>query len=48
MTVKLPKLEMTSYSGDKFKWTVFWDAFENAVHTNKKMSNIEKLKFLKS
>ena len=48
MAVKLPKLEMTSYSGDKFKWTEFWDAFENAVHNNKKLSNIEKFNYLKS
>ena len=47
-TVKLPKLDMISYSGDKLKWAEFWDAFENAVHSNKKLSNIEKFNYLKS
>ena len=47
-TVKLPKLDMISFSGDKLRWTEFWDAFENAVHNNKKLSNIEKFNYLKS
>ena len=47
-TVKLPKLDMINYSGDKLKWAEFWDAFENAVHSNKKLSNIEKINYLKS
>lgn len=46
-TVKLPKLDMISFSGDKLRWTEFWDAFENAVHNNKKLSNIEKFNYLK-
>lgn len=47
-TVKLPKLDMLPFSGDKLKWSEFWDAFENAVHNKKKMSNIEKFNYLKS
>ncbi|MCG8046011.1 MAG: hypothetical protein N0E48_10190 [Candidatus Thiodiazotropha endolucinida] len=34
--VKLPKLEICSFSGDKIKWSEFWNAFENAIHNNKK------------
>ena len=48
MSVKLPKLDMLTFSGDKLKWSEFWDAFENAVHNKKKMSNIEKFNYLKS
>ena len=47
-TVKQPKLDMIPFYGDKLKWTEFWDAFENAVHNNKKLSNIEKCNYLKS
>ena len=41
-TVKLPKLDMIPFYGDKLKWTEVRDAFENAVHNNKNLSNIEK------
>ena len=40
-TLKLPKLDMLSFSGDKLKWNEFWDSFESAVHRNK---NYQKLK----
>ena len=39
---------MLTFSGDKLKWSEFWDAFENAVHNKKKMLKIEKFNFLKS
>ena len=47
-TVKLPKIDMVTFSGDKLKWTEFWDSFECAIHQNKKMSDIEKFNYLKS
>ena len=47
-TVKLPKLDMVTFSGDKLKWTEFWDSFECAIHQNKKLSDIEKFNYLKS
>ncbi|VDH99508.1 Hypothetical predicted protein [Mytilus galloprovincialis] len=46
--VKLPKLDLVSYNGDKLKWTEFWDSFEAAVHTNQSLTKIEKLNYLKS
>ncbi|XP_063411655.1 uncharacterized protein LOC134694570 [Mytilus trossulus] len=46
--VKLPKLDLVSYNGDKLKWTGFWDSFEAAVHTNQSLTKIEKLNYLKS
>ena len=39
---------MTIFSGDKLRWTEFWDSFECAIHTNKKLSDIEKFNYLKS
>ena len=35
-SVKLPKLDMLTFSGDKLKWSEFWDAFEDAVHKKRK------------
>lgn len=46
-TVKLPKIDITPFSGDKLKWAEFWDSFECAVHNNKKLSNMEKYNYLK-
>lgn len=37
-----------TFSGNKLKWTEFWDSFECAIHNNKKLSNIEKFNYLKS
>ena len=34
-SVKLPKLEIPSYSGEKLKWAEFWDSFEAAADLNK-------------
>ena len=46
--VKLPKLDIISFNGDKMKWNEFWDSFESAVHNNKKLSSVEKFNCLKS
>ena len=47
-SVRLPKLEIPSFSGDKLKWTEFWDAFEASIHKNTNISDIEKLNYLMS
>lgn len=39
---------MITFSGDKLKWSEFWDAFESAVHNKKKMSSVEKFNYLRS
>ncbi|CAC5425230.1 unnamed protein product [Mytilus coruscus] len=46
--VKLPKLEIMGYNGDKQKFKEFWDQFEVTVHKNTKLSNVEKFSYLKS
>lgn len=45
--VKLSKLEMISFSGDKTRRNEFWDCFQSAVHINKMLSDIEKIAYLK-
>jgi hypothetical protein len=46
--VKLPKLDIILFNGDKMQWNEFWDSFESTVHNNKKLSSIEKFNYLKS
>ena len=44
--VRLPKLQLCSFSGDITKWTGFWESFESAVHTNAELSDTEKFNYL--
>jgi len=46
-TVKLPKLELLSFNGDKTKWYEFWGSFESSVHTNSQLSDVDKFNYLK-
>ena len=46
-TVKLPKIEMPFFNGDKTKWIEFWDSFDCAIHRNKSIANIEKFNYLR-
>ena len=47
-SVKLTKIEINSFGGDKLKWIEFWDSFESTIHKNKRISNVEKFNYLKS
>lgn len=46
--VKLPALDLPSFSGEILKWIEFWDSFESSVHCNSKLSPVEKLSYLNS
>ena len=46
-SVKLPKLRITSYNGDKQNYKEFWDQFECTVHKKTKLFNVEKFTYLK-
>jgi len=46
--VKLPKLDLPSFSGDRLKWAEFWDCFDFTVHTNSNLSDVEKFSYLAS
>ncbi|XP_060551271.1 uncharacterized protein LOC132712851 [Ruditapes philippinarum] len=48
MNVKLPKLDMCSFNGDKLKWCEFWDTFNTTVHSNKDIYDIQKFNYLRS
>ncbi|KAH7937135.1 hypothetical protein HPB49_008098 [Dermacentor silvarum] len=46
--VKLPKLDVPKFHGDPIKWPEFWDQFQSTVHQNRYLSNVDKLKYLRS
>ena len=46
-TVKLPTLQIPTFSGDPLKWTAFLDAFNAAVHENASLSAVEKFTYLR-
>ncbi|XP_053391743.1 uncharacterized protein LOC128554493 [Mercenaria mercenaria] len=47
-SVKLPKLDLNVFYGNKIQWCEFWDAFECAVHRNTNLSDIGKFTYLQS
>ena len=47
-SVRLPKLEIPPFNGDKLKWSEFWDSFNASVHKNTSISDIVKLNYLMS
>ena len=47
-SIKLPKLDIPIFNGDKLRWTEFWDTFEATIHQNPTLSDIEKLHYLNS
>ena len=47
-SVKLPKLELCSFNGDKLKWVECWQSFETSVHKNDSLSNIVKFNYLRN
>ena len=46
--MKLPKLELKSFSFNYEEWQSFWDTFESAVNRNTNISRIQKFTYLKS
>ena len=46
--MKLPKLELKSFSGNYQEWQSYWDTFQSAVDGNPSISPIEKFTYLKS
>jgi hypothetical protein len=47
-TVRLPKLNLPTFSGQPEHWVAFQGIFENTVHKNGSISNIEKFSYLLS
>ncbi|XP_065894502.1 uncharacterized protein [Dysidea avara] len=47
-TVRLPRLDLPTFSGNALEWQTFWDGFEAAVHNNSAISGVQKLNYLRS
>ena len=47
-TVKLPKIELPKFSGNKLRWREFWEMFENGIHSKPGLPAIDKFNYLKS
>lgn len=46
--VKLPRIELTPFSGNYEDWATFHDLFHSLIHTNTSIDNVQKLHYLKS
>ena len=40
--VKLPKLTLPHFNGNPVRWTAFWDLYDSAIHSNDKLSEVDK------
>ena len=47
-SIKLPQIDIKKFSGDVTEWQTFFDLFEVASYSNKKLSSIEKMNYLLS
>ena len=45
---RLPKLDLSRFSGDPLGWQTFWDSYQAAVHSNPKLTGVEKFNYLRS
>ena len=46
--LRLPKFELPTFTGDYSSWTSFWDIFTSSIDKNTKLSDSQKLHYLKS
>ena len=44
---KLPKLEVKKFKGNVCKCQEFWDSFENSIHSNNCLSDVDKFNYLR-
>jgi hypothetical protein len=48
INVKLPTLELLSFSGQYTEWTAFHDTFSSLIEKNDQLSGVQKFHYLKS
>ena len=44
-STRLPKLTLPQFSGDPLAWQGFWDSFEASVHSDPRLTGVQKFKF---
>ncbi|XP_063442050.1 uncharacterized protein LOC134722364 [Mytilus trossulus] len=45
---KLPKLNLPTFGGNLLEWSAFWDSYNNSVHENPSLSDVQRFNYLKS
>ena len=45
--IELPKIKIPTFDGDILNWVTFWEQFEIAIHSNKRLHDIQKLAYLR-
>ena len=48
INIKLPKLELSKFSGKVHKFQEFWDGFQSVIHKNNNLANVAKFKYQRS
>ncbi|KAK3712755.1 hypothetical protein QZH41_001990 [Actinostola sp. cb2023] len=46
--IKLPEIKLPKFDGNPLKWTEFWDLYKSTVHENPRISNAQKLAYLRN
>ncbi|XP_064486042.1 uncharacterized protein LOC135398584 [Ornithodoros turicata] len=46
--VRLPKLEIIKFNGQRKNWMMFWEQFQQVVHDNQKLSTCDKFNYLRA
>lgn len=46
--IKLPEIILPKFDGNPLKWTEFWDLYKSTIHDNPRVSNAQKLAYLRS
>ena len=45
---RLPRLDLPQFTGNPLFWQSFWDCFEAAVHSNRSLTGVQKLSYLRA
>lgn len=46
--LRLPKLELQKFNGNKLEWQPFWEQYKQAIHENNSLSSVEKFLYLRT
>ena len=47
-STRLPKLTLPQFSGDPLAWQGFWDSFEASVHSDPRLTGVQKFNYLRA
>ena len=44
---RLPKITLNEFSGELLEWASFWESFEAAIHRNPRITDVDKMNYLR-